>query len=394
MSRLLRILLRILIGMLIFVAVLELALRLFTRDVEGHATLFGIKLLPFERLTTQHEELLRKAPEEHAYIIPDATLGWTIKPSGRSVDGLYQADERGLRTGSVVTTTRADAMAVLLAGDSFTHGDELRFEDTWAAQLGVALGDNWRVHNAGVPGYGTDQALLRALALRTSIESKVSVLALCRDDLLRNVNILRSAYLHWTDMPWTKPRFALETDGSLALLNQPCVAPSKVAEIVRHYDASALSALDAVYRPGFHAEPWTDAFRLLRWMRSRREHRERHEQILRLTQRGGEGVQVTAALLRLFIDSSRAADSAPLVVLLPQSDDIARYRSGTPTVWKPILEELDNEDCVLDLGPALVASLAEGEDTGALFVNGTGHPNQRASMVIAREIASRIAKMR
>lgn len=394
MNRTARIALRILIGILIFVAVLELALRLLTRDVEGHATLFRIKLLPFERLTSRHEELLRKAPEDLAYIIPDKDLGWTIKPSGRSEDGLYCADERGLRTGKTVAAARADARTVLLAGDSFTHGDELVFEDTWSAQLGAALGDQWRVHNAGVPGYGTDQALLRALELQASLAPEAIVLTLCRDDLLRNVNVLRSAYLHWTDMPWTKPRFVLEQGGGLGLLNRPCVAPADVAELVMHYDDSPLSRSDAVYRPGFHAEPWTDCFRLLKWLRSRREHRDRHEAILRLTQRGGEGIKVTAALVRLFCDSSRAAGRQPLVVLLPQSDDITRYRSGTPSVWQPLLEELEGEDPLVDLGPALLASLAPDEDTGALFVNGTGHPNKRASAVIARELALRLSKPR
>jgi hypothetical protein len=382
--------LRCALALVVFVVVLELALRLLTREVEGHPTLFRIKLLPFERLTARHAELLAKDDRAQAYVIPDAMLGWTIKPQGRSEDGMYVADAQGFRCGAGASSAAANAKLVLLAGDSFTHGDELPYEHTWAAQLATELGNDWRVRNAGVPGYGTDQALLRAEALRATVRADVAVLTLCRDDLLRNVNVLRSAYLHWTDMPWTKPRFVLQSDGKLELHNQPTVPPSAVADMVRHYDDAAQSRIDAVYCRGFYESPWTDASRLLRWLRSRKEHRERYEKTLRLSQSGGEGVLVSSAIVRRFVAGSRAAGIKPVVMLLPQADDITRYRSGTPSVWQPLLDELAGEDCVMDLGPALIQALNSAESTEALFVNGVGHPNQRASALIARALAARI----
>ena len=386
--------LRIVFAVLFSVLLLELGLRVLTRNVEGHATLFGLKLLPFERLTAAHEATLLRAPNVSDYIIADAHLGWTIKASGRSVDGLFCADALGLRCADAasaatnVVQPSATAAAVLLAGDSFTHGDELPWVSTWSAQLQQLLGTEHRVHNAGVSGYGTDQALLRAEMLLPKLHPKYAVLALCRDDLLRNVNIVRAFYLHWTDFPWTKPRFALRSN-ALEVLNQPTVPVPEVAATVRAFAQSSFAEIDLCFRPGFYADPWSDASRFSRYMRSRREHRERHEELQRLCGSGGEAVQITAAILERFVSNMRAAGVQPLVLLLPQADDLPRYASGTPSVFEPLMHLLRNKNLPFeDLGPPLLAALQQGEDTAALFVNGTGHPNERAAAVIAKAVAA------
>ena len=380
--------LRVLFALIFGAVLLDLGLRVLSRTEGEHLTLFGLKLLPFERLTVAHAAVLERAPAAADYIVPDAHLGWTIRPNGRSTDGLFQSDARGLRCGAAAPPETLGAAALLLSGDSFTHGDELPWESTWSAQLQQQLGVAHRVHNAGVPGYGTDQALLRAEALLPELRPKQVVMALCRDDLLRNVNIVRAFYLHWTDFPWTKPRFVLR-DGVLDLVNQPTVPVADVAAVVRGFEASSLVAFDDCFRPGFYAEPWTDSFRLLRFLRSRREHRERHEHLLHLVSEGGEAVQTTAAILERFAHSARAQGAQPLVLLLPQADDLPRYKSGTASVFAPLLRLLQAAQVPCrDLGPTLLASLQPGEECSALFVNGSGHPNERAAALIAASVAA------
>lgn len=49
--------------------------------------------------------------------------------------------------------------AVLLFGDSFTFGDGLQDDETFAWRLAGILGSDWQVFNYGVSGYGAHQAL-------------------------------------------------------------------------------------------------------------------------------------------------------------------------------------------------------------------------------------------
>lgn len=387
MKRWKALLLRLVFALLLTALLLECGLRLLTREEEGHLVLFGLKLLPFERMRAAQEEVL-KSPRPDDYIIADAQLGWTIRPMAGSRDGLFKSDELGLRCAPDNAAAAGDAPVVLLAGDSFTHGDELPWQDTWAAQLQVQLGASLRVRNAGVPGYGTDQALLRAEQLVHSLKPRTVVLALCRDDLLRNVNVVRSFYLHWTDFPWTKPRFVLRDHDLLTVVNQPTVPPESVLQTVNDFENSPLCADDLCFRPGFHAAPWTDSFRLLRYLRSKREHRERHEALLQLTAREGAATRVTVKILQRFVASMRLQGIEPLVLFLPQSDDLPRYQHGTPTVFAPLQEALRMADAAwLDMGPVCVAALKDGESSADLFVGGTGHPNARMAALIAGEVA-------
>jgi hypothetical protein len=107
--------------------------------------------------------------------IPDAELGWTIPPR----DAVYRFRSSG-KTGSVdVHYTiqgghRAAAAhpvagpALIATGCSFTFGLGLDDENTWPWLLQERIPD-YHVINAGVNGYGTDQALMAAerVALHT-----------------------------------------------------------------------------------------------------------------------------------------------------------------------------------------------------------------------------------
>jgi hypothetical protein len=99
---------------------------------------------------------------------PDRQAGYALRPGFRGVEvassGEFQVpvavDGRGLRDhphGS--QGARGTPRTVLALGDSMTFGEGVRVEETYSSLLERATGA--RVHNGGVPGYGSPQMTAR-----------------------------------------------------------------------------------------------------------------------------------------------------------------------------------------------------------------------------------------
>jgi len=121
-------------------------------------------------------------------------LGWD-NPPGRTVkqrncaqaDITYTFDEDHLR---VHNDRPARNATVLIAGDSYTEGEEVEDSETFPAVVERTLGV--AVANLGVGGYGPDQALLKLEALADRFpQARVAVLAIIYDDLRRMLNSYR-----------------------------------------------------------------------------------------------------------------------------------------------------------------------------------------------------------
>lgn len=99
---------------------------------------------------------------------------------------------------------------ILGVGDSYTYGDEVADDETWPAHLQRLTGR--RVLNAGVSGYGFDQAVLRAEIVALTSPPSVIVVSFIADDI-RRTELSRI----WGA---EKPYFALD-GGKLTLSNVP-----------------------------------------------------------------------------------------------------------------------------------------------------------------------------
>jgi hypothetical protein len=99
-------------------------------------------------------------------------LGHVPKP-GRYVaeDKVYTATDEHIRSnGEHQPPTGKPILAV---GDSFTWGDQVSDDETWPSYLERTLGK--RIVNAGVAGYGVDQAVLRAEQLVEDYEPELLI---------------------------------------------------------------------------------------------------------------------------------------------------------------------------------------------------------------------------
>jgi lysophospholipase L1-like esterase len=161
--------------------------------------------------------ILREATSERSLTYRyDAELGWAPVPnSGASVTTartiLAQHNSLGLRD---VEFVRDGRPILLFIGDSFTWGVDAQAEERFTDLLRPRM-PGYTIVNAGVSGYGTDQALLLLQRLWDTIKPDIVVLMFCtlndRADNTRNVR--------YDD--YYKPYFDTGPDGALVLRGQP-----------------------------------------------------------------------------------------------------------------------------------------------------------------------------
>lgn len=371
---------------------IEVALRVVTDDRNGDHVLFNLTQVPLPIVSESHLRILAMAPEELPYVVPDPDLGWTIRPDGKTADGLFASNGMGLRSAPTpVNVTKAPGVTrILLVGDSYTHGDEIPWPETWAAQLQSTLGESYEVLNGGVGGYGTDQALLRGRRLGARLDPDVVVLGIYRQDLLRNLTLFRAVKHPWTHYPWSKPRFVLDGEG-LRLVNSPVVPPTQVESTLTDWDAFPLRMHDTLWCAPLHEDPWTYTSRIWRYLASRRIHRERYEHRQALLTGRNEGVVVTARLAKRFRDETAESKARAVVLLLPGVEGVPGYHDGGHPPLRWLHAELDRLNVpYVDVGATLYGDLKPGEKPGALFVRGVGHPNARACGIIAKTLAPHV----
>ncbi len=98
---------------------------------------------------------------------------------------------------------RAERPLALAVGDSFTFGDEVNDEEAWPAVLQQLSAG--RVINAGVPGFGLDQAVLRAEQLAPIYKPDLIVVSFIPHD------VTRCELSYWYGR--AKPYFDIGPDG-------------------------------------------------------------------------------------------------------------------------------------------------------------------------------------
>lgn len=159
----------------------------------------------------------------------DALLGWAHERRARGTyvgprpfpvafRAAVRINSLGLR-GPEVADLPAGGRRLMVLGDSQVAGFEVADEKTYARlveeRLGTGLAAPVQVVNAGVRGYGTDQAYLYYRERGRALRPGVVVLHHSPNDPEDNVT------LHRMRRPFGKPAFALRPDGSLRPVGRP-----------------------------------------------------------------------------------------------------------------------------------------------------------------------------
>jgi hypothetical protein len=379
---------RLLLALAICVALTEIGARaVTTTNPETGVRMLGrMALLPY-RPEAQAAYASWERAQRSTYLVPDAELGWSIKPNGRS--GALTASAEGLRGapgGATSAAVPAGKIRVSVYGDSFTHGDGVALEDTWAVQL-EGLRTDVQVLNFGVPAYATDQAFLRFRRDGRRFAAQVHILAIWPEDLVRNLSVARFYLAPGGNLSSSKPRFVLGPGGALVLVNSPVLAREEFLDSLLQKRVAPVLALDYWYREDEQRFPLYYHLHSLRTALSVHSAYQRHETRRRLYfERESEALQLAAAIAGAFRDEVQALGARPYVALIPMRELVHAQASGAfPLAGLLRSRGID----VLDFAPAFESRAADA-GIDALYLP-DGHLTALGNRLIAEQLAREVS---
>ena len=203
----------------------EAAFRIAAVEKRNRVFVGNFHLLPrqWRDYAEKQQRVLVSRKSANPFFVDDDTLGWTVGSSRKSINGLYESSAEGLRS-----ATQGEAMRdgmndcrVALVGDSFTFGNDVRFADTWGHRLEQQLPKGCRVLNFGVSGFGIDQMYLRYIRDVRSWKPTLVILSFINHNLFRAMGSAGFLLFDENEFPFIKPRFVLDREGSLDIVNRP-----------------------------------------------------------------------------------------------------------------------------------------------------------------------------
>jgi len=311
----------------------------------------------------------------------DATLGWPA-PGKFGHDGVH--DATGSRLVPAFPDPTLHPSAVSLYGDSFTFGSEVDPEHSWANVLSTKI--DARVANYGVPGYGSDQALLRFLGNRSDA-APVVFLNHLSENIMRNVNQYRHLLYPGEGVEF-KPRFIIGEGGSLLTIPLPDFPQAQYPEVVRdpgrylaheYFLPGGSSGIQALRFP----YTWTALrafgnFHVVAELRGLPWWLEFYER-----DHPSDALSVTAAVLARFHEAVLQRGRTPIVAVIPAGPDLLIFREHGSWTYQPLLDALTSRGIdVLNFGDGLVQWLGSREPD-VLFDDISRHFNEVGNRALA-----------
>ena len=308
-------------------------------------------ITPLDEYPKLDEKGLKKFIE-HGY---DPQLGWVRKANtsnmekGRYGQTCYHIGSNGARLnpGHEELESRISCF-----GDSFTFCRQVNDDETWAWYLSRLSGTN--VLNFGVGNYGIDQAYLRMLRELKNLKTNIVMMGVVPSTIVR----ILCVWKHYNEFGNTfgfKPRFELK-DGKLILIKNIIDDESKFYGYEKFLEE--IRANDYFYKMKFRNEmirfpylysvlrkpgrnipiisalllsmfldrlniknSWINEYPLMKIMEINRILRYRLFQ-------DGYVTNLMRAIVQEFISSVKEKGAKPILLLMPQKDDVLFIRRG------------------------------------------------------------------
>ncbi|MCX6355348.1 MAG: SGNH/GDSL hydrolase family protein [Candidatus Aureabacteria bacterium] len=356
---------------------------------DGNFYLGSIHLRPYYVPVRSIEEKLHAyLASPTSFIMYDPLLGWAPRPGSRSMNGIYSYNADGIRTGSnsqvTPPTARPGILRIALFGDSFTHGDDVSFENTWGYSLERnlrAAGIDAEVLNFGVGGYGTDQAFLRWKEKGRVFSPQIVLLGFCSENVKRNVNMIRALYYPETGIPFFKPRYILE-NGTLRLVDSPTPDPEQIVGILDHISSWDLIRYEHWITPrDYTASIWVTS-RLISFMLHISDTLRGNpaEDVYRPE---GEPARVTMAIIDSFKREVESGGGKFYLVHLPNREGLKLLMRGKQLPYADLLKQLETIAPMIHVEESLTREALSGSSK-KLFV---AHYTPAANRIVADTVS-------
>jgi len=388
----------ILVSVVFAVIMGEVGLRLLSfQDRDGNIYVGSFRVKPYRLpLNTLKTRLEKYAKSEETYFLYDQDLGWTVGPNSEFAGGLYTSNASGIRTSSLRRETAAQPLPGILRiaifGDSFTHGDNVPYEDSWGAILEVQLnkmGHNVEVLNLGGPGYGIDQAFLRWRKHGKPLKPDIVIFGFQKSNVKRNMNIFRFLYSPDTGIIFSKPRFVLDGD-HLQLVNVPTLQPEDLINILEHFNSWEFKKHEFFFQTDDYTDHPLYASRLATFvitgLTTKFSTRRKGYDFFAPS---STSRKITWRIIEQFEREVTQEGARFFIVHLPTKKPINTLVKGKSLRYQDLLDEMMNNYTVIDPAPDLVHE-AEIHSVEALFAPASSHYSARANRVIGTTVAKMV----
>jgi len=304
----------------------EFSIRMLSiTDSDSNVIFRDIQLHPYKLPKKETEKKLQKysANMNDSRLLYDKHLGWKPHESFFSSDSMYVYNKFGVRTSSLSDTLfNHDAIRIAIFGDSYAHGDEVRFNETIGQYIEDFFLDdsiNVEVLNFGVSGYGMDQAYFRWERVKDILKPDFVIFGVQLENAKRNINIIRPLYSPITNIPFSKPRFLL-IDNKLKLITNPSRDFWDLLEILNNFDDWNLKE----YEGFFNREDYGNSFIFKSQLVSFAS--AAYSKIFdeyNFYEDGNESSKITNSIILQFMQSVSAEGSEFIPVHLPVINDFA-----------------------------------------------------------------------
>lgn len=326
---------------------------------------------------------------------PDPILGWRNRAG---LNGPYGGDEflthvtinpAGQRGPHHPIERTPGRVRIAVLGDSQAWGDGVADDEVFATRLD---GDGVEVLNFAALGYGTDQELLSFEHVAAGYRPDVLVVAIfVGNDFSDNLSTGTFQY--------PKPHYEVAEDGSLRLEGVPVESPTWLHGLVevhrflmRH---SALLNAIAAATSGTREQQDYDPPQVRIWDSFYEREPSEHDR---------RGFAMTVRLLREVVARARAAGIEPVLLLLPESWQVAvaqrphwreQLRAQSADWRRPqkvIRQAFAGEDVVvIDALPSLArAARGDRPDATPTYYPGWRHLNARGHAVVGDLLEHRL----
>jgi hypothetical protein len=376
-------------SLLVGLATAEVVIRaLGSTDWDGNFNICGRGLRPrhllIEGTRRKIDAYLRSgAATRIAY---DPLLGWAPRPNSQSADGLYRYNAHSIRSPVEYTSVPANGIIRIgLFGDSFVHGEEVPFEETFGYFLERQLraaGFNVEVLNFGVAGYGFDQAFLRWRSAGKAFAPHIVIQGLFMEDAQRDVNLVRAIYEPRTGVPFSKPRFVLAGD-RLTLVNVPAVRPERLIALMTSFESWELAPYERFFLPQYRQSFWLRS-KALAFLLEVLEPLPQRSLSYALSD---EPAQLAVRILEQFKSEVQAEGALFLCVHLPEAGEVRTIMQHDPLVYADLLARI-REDINVVMPDQRMAAYAGQFSVEKLFR--TSHYSAAGNEIIAATVAAQL----
>jgi len=397
----------------------ESILRVLTSTTpDGNKILFGRQLAPFKlpikrisKVVDEYNQRMDTSPST-VLLKYDSLLGYRPNPLYASKNYAYNG--QGIRVDgkerNAVTEKPAvnKQLRIALFGDSYTHSDEVDFEGSWGSQLEHLLnksGIDAEVLNFGVFGYGMDQAYLRWKLEGEKYKPDIVIFGFTTVDIKRNYLAAKGLRSEGGN-PFTKPRFTIDSNGALQLINSPTVAPNKILANVKKLEDYPFVKANYDYEDlkDKYQNKWFRNSVLLAFAEQILENNRYmflYQQI-KMYDFSREPASLCLKIIDKFASSVEDSGAELIVVDLPKYLDMKTYvQSDMPLPYQAMLDSIKDVSHMVSTIDRFKQHYKEhghedllnlGADS-SLFAN-KGHYSSRGNSIVAASLAEYIISRR